>query len=343
MKIPIKDQDSQGDYMNIGITGGSGFIGRYIIEMLLENGIARNIKNIDLEIPKFKAEIEFIHGDIRDKEQVDHFCKDLNCIIHLAAAHRDFGISDEEYFDINEKGTKKLIGTMEKYQVDKLIFYSSVAVYGTQNCPADEKTLPEPDNPYGASKLAAERLIIKWVNSKVQHKAFIIRPSVVIGPRNEANMFFLIDQIFKGRYLFNFGNGKNIKSMANVKNLVEFTLHLLQKGFTTDLNYQIFNYVDYPQLTSRESINIIHDEIGKRIPHLIIPLPIAVAIGKIFDLAIFLSGKNLPISSARIKKIAAKTHFEAHNLTVYQQTQKRNVESGIREMVRWYLNVYRHK
>jgi len=337
------DHGSQGDHMNIGITGGSGFIGRYIIEKLLEKGISQRIKNIDIVKPKFEVEVEFIHGDIRDKQKIDRFCEDLNCIIHLAAAHHDFGVSDEEYYDVNVNGTKILLAAMEKHKVDKLLFYSSVAVYGTQNLPADENTIPDPDNPYGTSKLAAERLIENWVNTETRRKAFIIRPSVVIGPRNEANMFFLIDQIFKGRYLFNFGNGRNIKSMANVKNLVDFTMHLLQTGFTNDVKYEILNYVDYPQLTSRESINIIHDEMGKKVPKIVIPLTVAAAIGKIFDLAILLSGKNLPISSARIKKIATTTHFEVHNLQAYKEAPNRSVESGIREMVRWYLNEYEYK
>jgi nucleoside-diphosphate-sugar epimerase len=343
LRKSINDPGLNGDYMNIGITGGSGFIGRYIIELLLEKGISKRIKNIDLEKPRFEAAIEFFHGDIRDEGKIDRFCEDLDCIIHLAAAHHDFGVSDEEYLDVNENGTKKLLAAMEKHRVDKVIFYSSVAVYGTRNLPADENRIPEPDNPYGASKLAAEHLVKNWVHTQAQRKAYIIRPSVVIGPRNEANMFFLIDQIFKGRYLFNFGNGKNIKSMANVKNLVEFTIDLVQTGFSDSVQCKVFNYVDYPQLTSRESITIIHDEMDKKIPKIVIPLAIATAIGKLFDFVILLSGKNLPISSARIKKIATTTHFEVQNLQVLKKIQKRSVESGIREMVRWYLDEYEHK
>jgi nucleoside-diphosphate-sugar epimerase len=334
---------NRGELMNIGITGGSGFIGRYIIEALLAKGISQKIKNIDLEKARFEGPFEFIQGDIRDKEKIDLFCKDTDCVIHLAAAHHDFGVADEEYFDVNENGTENLLAAMEKYRVSKLIFYSSVAVYGTKNLPADEDTFPRPENPYGASKLAAEALIEKWASAQPDRKAFVIRPTVVIGPRNEANMFFLIDQIYKGRYLFNFGIGQNIKSMANVKNLTDFTLDLLQTGFSNDLQYEVFNYVDYPQLKSGESINIIHEELGRKAPKVTLPLSLAAAIGKIFDLAILISGKNLPISSARIRKIATTTHFETNKIRKNEMILKRSVENGIREMVQWYLEVYSDK
>jgi nucleoside-diphosphate-sugar epimerase len=216
-----------------------------------------------------------------------------------------------------------------------------VAVYGTKSIPADENIIPEPDNPYGKSKLAAERLIKKWVAAESRRKAFVVRPAVVIGPRNLANMFFLIDQIYKKRYLFNFGTGENIKSIAHVKNLTDFTLFLLRNELTGDERFNIFNYVDYPQLSIRENIKIIHEELGIVLPKVTIPLSLAVLIGTMFDIVIKVTGKNLPISSARLKKIATSTHFEAKNIKKVNFIPGRSIESGIREMVRWYLNDYR--
>ena len=208
--------------MKIGVTGGSGFIGQYIVETLENNSNTELLKIIDLEKPSFSGTFEFIHGDIRDDQMIDTFCRDIDFVIHLAAAHHDYGISEEEFFDVNESGTEKLLKAMTKHQIKNIIFYSSVAVYGTVSQPVDENTPPNPESPYGASKLAAEKKILDWIKHDKDRKAFIIRPTVVIGARNYANMYFLIDQISKNRYLFHFGNGTNIKSIACVRNLVKY-------------------------------------------------------------------------------------------------------------------------
>ena len=114
----------------------------------------------------FQGQFEFCLGDIRENNKLESFCKDLDCVIHLAAAHHDFGISEQEYFDVNESGTEKLLQMMTNYGVKTIIFYSSVAIYGTKKIPADENSDPDPENPYGASKLAAEKKIIDWTKEK---------------------------------------------------------------------------------------------------------------------------------------------------------------------------------
>ena len=325
--------------MKLGVSGGSGFIGQYIIETLQKNNTAKLQKIIDLEKPHFSGNFDFIHGDIRSKKLIDTFCKDLDYVIHLAASHHDFGVSDDEFFDVNEKGTQCLLEAMDKNQVKNLIFYSSVAVYGKANQSVDETTNPMPDSPYGASKLAAEKKIIDWVKKGESRKAFIIRPTVVIGARNKANMYFLIDQIYKKRYLFHFGNGTNIKSLTYVKNLVDFTIFLLLNGFNTVEKYEIFNYIDYPQLDFNKTVSIIHREMGKPEPRIRIPLTLALTLSKIFDLAIAVTGKNLPISSARLRKTAAQTKFETERVSEWNFFPKWSTEEGLKDMVNWYMNL----
>ncbi len=329
--------DAEEEKMKIGITGGSGFIGQYFIERLENNKDIDELKIIDIAIPSFSGNFKFIRGDIRDKSKIQEFCEGLDCVIHLAAAHHDFGITDEEYFDVNQKGTQILLEAMTNQGIDKLIFYSTVAVYGTKNLPANENTPPAPESPYGASKLAAEKIILEWTNGQQTRKGIIIRPTVVIGARNLANMYFLIDQIYKNRYLFHFGKGTNIKSIAYVKNLVDFSLFLMFEKISQIKQYVIFNYVDYPQMSFRETISIIHEEMGKPEPRLRIPLRLALSISKIFDLVIILTGKNLPISSSRLRKTAAQTQFETIRVPDWQYQPGWNIVQGLREMVNWYL------
>ena len=78
-------------------------------------------------------------------------------IICLAAEHKDFGVSREDYFRTNEYGTRVICEAASRAGVRKIVFYSSVAVYGNAPFFTNEDTKPEPSGPYGASSLPAKK------------------------------------------------------------------------------------------------------------------------------------------------------------------------------------------
>ncbi|MEM7452755.1 MAG: NAD(P)-dependent oxidoreductase [Planctomycetota bacterium] len=318
----------------IGVTGGSGFIGRHLIETLSASENDYEVVILDLKEPPYSGDYEYIQGDVRDEEVVAKFCNGLDAVVHLAAAHHDFGVSREEFFSVNEKGMQVLCDAMANAGVNHLVFYSTVAVYDYRDKgPIDESKTPNPLNDYGQSKLAAEKVVENWMND--QRSAQIIRPTVVIGPRNIANMYSLIDQINRGRYIFHFGGGQNIKSLAVVMNLVGFTEYLISRE-QPEQRAGVFNFVDYPQLKVNETVSVVHEELERRNPRLRVPLWLALLGGKFFDILIAVTGKNLPISSARIKKLATSTKFEGKRVEAAGYQRPYTAEQGLREMVRWY-------
>lgn len=326
--------------MVIGLTGGSGFIGTHFVQEYMSRDDFIRILDIAPPPIKYPADrVHYIQGDIRDKNCAKEFCQGLDCIIHLAAAHHDFGVSREVFYDVNQNGTRSICNAASQSRIQKIVFFSSVAVYDPSGAQITESTLPSPVNDYGASKLAAESEILSWAKAEAVRSAVIIRPAVVFGPGNKANMYNLISQIAKGRYLFNFGNGRNIKSLVYVKNLVDFVLFLLDHPTAAQNTVEIFNYIDSPQLTIRETIETIHQSIDKPMPRVTIPLSAALGFGKIFDLAIAFTGKNLPISSKRILKIATATRFEAPRIASTGFIPVVGLQDGIREMIRWYLSL----
>ncbi len=146
-------------------------------------------------------------------------------------------------------------------------------------------------------------------------------------------MYNLIDQIAKGRYI-NIGNGSNIKSVAYMENLVEACLFLVNKLST---GVHIYNYADSPHLTTRELTKLIFTALGKRPPRVKIPLSVALLLGQPFDWAIRLTGKNLPISTARIKKFCTTTHHKSDKIFKEGFKPKFTIEEGLHKMVNWYL------
>ena len=316
--------------MNL-ITGGSGFIGSHFHKAIPNNEII----NLDLAEPLFEHDAHFIKGDIRVKDDVKKAIegRGIRTIISLAAKHHDFGIGHDEYFDTNEDGTRIICECASEFDIKEIIFYSSVAVYGSNNPVTTEETAPIPDLPYGASKLAGEKVLIDWAREDPNRKVLIIRPTVVFGPNNVANMYKLIRQIDSGFY-FHLGQASNVKSLAYVENLVKATLFLKNR---MKQGVAIYNYSDEPHLTSHQIAETIATTLNRRI-RFWLPTRIGILLGLPFDMLIKLTGKNLPISSARIRKLGTQTYHSAAKIAQEEFHPSYSTLEGIRKMVDWYLS-----
>lgn len=311
------------------ITGGSGFIGSHFHQHIPNSGLV----NMDLVPPFFEHSANFVQGDIRKKADFVRALKghSVKTIIALAAKHHDFGIGHDEYFDTNEEGTRIMCEVASEYNINEIIFYSSVAVYGIRPEVSNEQLTPRPDSPYGASKLAGEQVLYDWAKENPLRKILIVRPTIVFGAYNRANMFNLIKQIDSGLY-FHLGKANNIKSIAYVENLVQATLFLIDR---IGPGVSIYNYADEPQLTTREIGETIARSLNAKI-RITIPKTLGVIMGFPFDLAIKLTGKNLPISTARIRKLSTQTYHSAAKLFSEGFQPKYSTREGLRRMVAWY-------
>jgi nucleoside-diphosphate-sugar epimerase len=318
----------------IFFTGASGFIGSHFHEAIDNSQIV----NFDLKEPIFLHSANYIKGNIRDFESLNKevIKSNSDTIIALAAEHKDFGISEEEYFMTNEIGTENICRAATNAGIKKIIFYSSVAVYGANKIPSDENMKPNPNLPYGKSKLAGEKVLEKWYKDDISRCVIIIRPTVVYGERNVANMFRLIMQIKMGRF-FNIGKGDNVKSLAYCKNLVGATLFLndkIREGIS------VFNYSDEPQLTSKEITKVISNKLGLKEP-ISLPFCLLYIFGLPFDLLIKITGKDLPISTNRIDKLRTETFHQAKKIITLGFKPLYSNKDGIERMVDWMRNEYK--
>ena len=326
--------------MRVLVTGGSGFIGRYFCERL--HGAGHEVIILDLVAPSWPHDgMCVIPGDVRDAAAVRDAVAACDLVVHLAAAHHDFGISTPTYFAVNEGGARVLTEEMDRAGVRRACFFSSVAVYGTAPEPRTEAARPAPANPYGASKLAGEEVFRRWTERGEGRRALVIRPAVVFGPRNFANVYALMRQIHSGLYL-PVGPGENVKSMAYVENVVDAALYLLGRQ---DLPpFDAYNYVDTPDLTSRGIGDAIAEALGRRPPAPTVPLALALALAAPFDAVIRVTGRNLPISSARVRKLATmQTKFDAAKVRTAGFSAAHSLRDGIRRMAEWYLAEGRHQ
>ena len=147
------------------VVGGAGYIGSHCCKALVEAGfepvVYDNLSSGHAELVKWGPLIE---GDIRDGAKLAAAIRETEpvAVLHFAALAL-VGESMTEpgrYYDVNVTGVLQLLEAMTNAGVDKLVFSSTCAVYGVPDTvPIGERTVPQPVNPYGASKLAAERMM----------------------------------------------------------------------------------------------------------------------------------------------------------------------------------------
>lgn len=292
--------------MKIALIGASGFVGTRLLGLLEESKDQYELKNIDLLQSHFFPQYTII-GDVRKQEQMDKELEDSDLVVLLAAQHRDDVTPTQLYYDTNVGGIKVTLQAMEKNGIKRLVFFSSVAVYGLNKKNPNEEHLADPFNHYGKSKWQAEQVLQEWYKRHQDWNIDIIRPTVIFGERNRGNVYNLLHQIAGGKFLM-VGSGNNKKSMAYVGNIVAFVKYMIDN---VKEGYNVFNYIDKPDFTMNELVEHVEKVLNKHIPSTHFPYWMGMLGGYCFDVLAKLTGKKLSISSVRVKKFCATTQYDA--------------------------------
>lgn len=284
----------------ITVIGGSGFVGTNLCRQL--QLMQQDFEIIDIKVSnKFSDKCKY--GDVRDIQSLrDGISGDL--IINLAAVHRDNTPDTSEYHRTNVDGAKNIISVCNEMGIHKIIFTSTVAVYGFATPGTDETGIIKPFNKYGQTKFEAEECFRAW-QREGNNSLIIVRPTVIFGEGNRGNVFNLLNQIALGRFVM-IGRGENKKSMAYIANVVAF----LEACIETNQRYGLYNYVDTPNLKMNELVELVrnklHNKTGTGIQ---VPYLLALFFGNLADLVSIIVKRNFLISSIRVKKFASSTEF----------------------------------
>jgi len=290
--------------MNILVTGGTGFIGTYLVSDLLKAG--HKVLIYDKSKSESYPDLSIL-ADIQDKEKLASSMSGVDVVYHLAAEHRDDVTPVSLYYDVNVGGAKNVVAALNKKSIKTLIFISTAAVYGINSQIPNEDTLVNPFNDYGKSKYMAELVFDEWAGNDDDKSLIIVRPTVVFGENNRGNVYNLLNQIASNKFIL-IGNGKNKKSMAYVRNITKFLTMLLE----IPPGKYMYNYADKPDLTMEELIDLASTALGKNSRTSIrIPYRIGLCGAYVFDFLGKITGKKYPISSIRVKKFCADTRISA--------------------------------
>ena len=218
--------------MKVLVTGGSGFIGSNLTRQLLSEG--HSVVVLDNLQSGYRSNIEalpeavFIQGDVRDAGTVMRAAAGAKCIFHLAASVGNKRSIDMPLDDAqtNVLGTLNILETARKLTIPKVVFSSSAGVFGElKTLPIREDHPAEPDSPYGASKLGAEKAGLAY--AKLYGIQFVaLRYFNVYGPNQRLDPYGNVIPIFvfrmlRGEPLTIFGDGEQTRDFVSVDDVVQ--------------------------------------------------------------------------------------------------------------------------
>ena len=255
--------------MKILVTGGLGFIGSHLVDMLISKG--NNVVVFDnqssgslenLEHLKNNERLSLVKGDLLKPEEIESVLDGVSKVYHLAA-NPDVRLGESNtkiHFEQNIVASYNLLEAMRKNDIKDIIFTSTSAVYGDAKIvPTAEDYPAMPISTYGASKLAVEGLISSYCHTFGMN-AVIFRFANVIGRRSNHGVIFDFIKRLKSnpKELEILGDGTQTKSYVYIDDCIEGMLFGEEKA---ENDFEVFNLGSEDKINVREIADLVIDDL----------------------------------------------------------------------------------
>lgn len=312
--------------IKILITGAHGFIGTNISQYLSKD---ENIKLIALDLSKrinSSYHKEYTWNEIQN---IDF--DTIDTIIHLAGIAHDTAKTQKatSYFNINVGLTKQIFDQFIKSFAKKFIYFSSVkAVADSINKILTEEDSPNPQTPYGQSKLEAEKYLMSHTLPKGKF-LYVLRPAMIHGPGNKGNLNSLFNLISKG-FPYPLGSFSNRRSFTSIGNLNFVIKEFIQR----EIEQGIYQIADKESISTYEIIELIGEATLRKPKIWNIPTPLIIGFAKLGNVL------SLPLNSEILKKLT-----ENYQVSNQKLVNALGVELPVqaREGLKFTLNSLNHK
>jgi UDP-glucose 4-epimerase len=259
--------------MRVLISGGAGFLGAALANRLVQPDGRHTVLVLDDlsagDPRRLAPEVLLTRGDVRDVPKLWTLLQGVDCVYHLAARVRvpESIHYPSDYNAVNVGGTVAVMEAMRDTGVRRVVFASSGALYGEQaHQPIDERQMPNPNSPYGVSKIAAE-YYVSTLGALYGIETVLLRIFNAYGPGQDLPPSYppVIPQLLKqaqtGGSLVILGDGTQTRDFVYVDNVVDA---LVLAATATDVNRAVINIGSGQEVSINELAAMVARVTGKR-------------------------------------------------------------------------------
>jgi dihydroflavonol-4-reductase len=321
--------------MLVCVTGGTGFVGSYLVRCLSEAG--HQVRVLHRPNSKLTAleglQYESVLGDVTDEASMQKAFAGVDWVFHAAAVAHYWRADTNYMFEVNVEGTRKVLNAARSQKVKRVIFTSSAAAVGlpSDKTPSDEIALfnlPPQKFPYGYSKVQAEALIKEAVTDGMD--IVMLNPTVVIGP-GDLNLISgtFIQQVAQMQWLI--PSSKGGIAVTDVRDVATSHLSAAEKGRSGER--YILNTTNY---TFSEWFGLIADVIGVvppliEAPNFVLPLAAnGIALLKSLGIPTPVDANQVRLGGTFVWFDASKAHRELYQPQI-------EMRQSVQETYDWYL------
>jgi UDP-glucose 4-epimerase len=253
------------------VTGGAGFIGSHVVEELVTEGFRVRVldtlikgKLTSIQYLIDSGQVEFVEGDIRDRDSVDRAVRGCDYVFHTAGVHivRSFE-SPDECIEVNIRGSYNVFRSSLNHGVKRVVFSSSSSIYGDpERLPMSEDAPVNATEPYGASKWMAEQLLVVLAKEGLEYNA--LRYFNVYGERQASHAYYttvittFIKRILNGEPPVIDGKGEQSMDFTHVSDVARANVLAMK----CEAHNEIFNVGTGLSTTVKELAEILRAALG---------------------------------------------------------------------------------
>ena len=323
--------------MRIFLTGGSGFIGSRLAPLAVNSGHEVTVVT-PINTPTEKARCEALSGagikvviaPLEDSAVIARELQGKDVVIHLAAAQHEAEQPESYFHRINVEGTRSLLDAAAKAEVRRFVHGSTIGVYGSAaDGSLDEDSPLAPDNPYGRTKMAAEKVVresvapLEWT---------IIRISETYGP-GDMRLLKLFRGVRKGRFPI-IGGGQNLHQVIYVDDL---SRGLLAACSEPAANRQTVVLAGAEKITTNDMVAAVRYAIGNTKPAPHVPMWPFMLAARVFEAPFSPLGLKPPLHRRRLaffRKSSYSSNARAEKVLNFRPQV--SFREGARKTAEWY-------
>jgi len=281
------------------VTGATGAIGPSVVSGFREAGFrVRALLRDRARAEMFPADVEVCVGDITDGQAVQSAMEGgVDLVVHMAALLHVLNPSvtlRPEYERINVGGTVNVVKSAAQLGIKRVVFFSTIAVYGKGNGETVTENSPvQPETFYAETKLAAERIVLAATGADGQPLGTVLRLAAVYGPRIKGNYRRLLLSLAKHRFI-PIGKGLNRRTLVHDWDVASAAVLAARHAKAAG---QVYNVSDGQFHTLNEIVSMMCAALGRVPPRISLPIGPVHSAARLTGNAARVLGLNLPLAA----------------------------------------------